>query len=162
MKRGLSGQINRRTSTYSAIRYLSDCAEMSSGSSYVINSRMRLSPEDKLDALRRLDSFRHWTSLDDERQCLCCGKIINGRQIEVSGGSRGRGPLQLHCPTEHCDALPIDWILPDKAIRTTSNTARPMIERNARSQEISHYSLSENLKQLREKLRTRRVRLASL
>ena len=36
---------------------------------------------DKLDALRRVDQFRQWRSLDEKRFCLVCGKIITGRQI---------------------------------------------------------------------------------
>ena len=50
---------------------------------------MKLSPSapladsDKLDALRTLDQFREWRSLDDKRYCLVCGKIITGRQVQV-------------------------------------------------------------------------------
>jgi hypothetical protein len=67
---------------------------------------------DKLDALRRLDQFREWHSLDDKRFCLVCGKIITGRQIQVAGGTRGNGPLRLNCPTERCNSIPMDWVLP--------------------------------------------------
>src|SRR5438093_4754124 len=75
-----------------------------------------LSDADKLDALRRLDQFRQWPSLDEERYCLVCGKIITGRQIEVAGGTRGNGPLQLNCPTERCNSIPMDWVLPTDEI----------------------------------------------
>jgi len=44
-----------------------------------------LSDSDKLDALRRLDQFREWYSLDDKRFCLVCGKIINGWQSQRAG-----------------------------------------------------------------------------
>ncbi len=71
---------------------------------------------DKLDALRRLDQFRQWPSLDEERYCLVCGKIITGRQIEVAGGTRGNGPLRLNCPTERCNSIPMDWVLPTDEI----------------------------------------------
>jgi len=70
-----------------------------------------LSDTDKLDALRRLDQFRDWRSLDDRRYCLVCGKIITGRQVQVAGGTRGNGPLQLSCPTERCSSIPMDWVL---------------------------------------------------
>ena len=75
-----------------------------------------LSDADQLDALRRLDQFRQWPSLDEERYCLVCGKIITGRQIEVAGGTRGNGPLRLKCPTERCNSIPMDWVLPTDEI----------------------------------------------
>src|SRR3954471_1560720 len=71
-----------------------------------------LSDADKLDVLRRLDQFREWHSLDDKRFCLVCGKIIVGSQIQLAGGTRGNGPLRLSCPTERCNSIPMDWVLP--------------------------------------------------
>jgi hypothetical protein len=83
----------------------------------------RLLPDaDKLDALRRLDQFREWRSLDDRRFCLVCGKIITGRQIQVAGGTRGNGPLQLSCPTERCNSIPMDWVLPTDEILALEKT----------------------------------------
>jgi len=75
-----------------------------------------LSDADKLEALRRLDQFRQWSSLDEKRFCLVCGKIITGRQIQVSGGTRGNGPLRLSCATERCNSIPMDWVLPTDEI----------------------------------------------
>jgi hypothetical protein len=75
---------------------------------------LRLPDEDKLATLRRLDQFRHWSSLDDKRYCLGCGKLINGWQIQVIGGSRGAGPLRIICPTERCPAIPMDWVPPNE------------------------------------------------
>ena len=66
--------------------------------------------------LRRLDQFRQWPSLDEERYCLVCGKIITGRQIEVAGATRGNEPLRLNCPTEQCNSIPMDWVLPTDEI----------------------------------------------
>jgi hypothetical protein len=71
-----------------------------------------LSDPKKLDVLRRLDQFREWHSLDDKRFCLVCGKIINGWQIQVTGGTLGNGPLRLSCPTQRCNSIPMDWVLP--------------------------------------------------
>jgi len=71
---------------------------------------------DKLEVLRRLDQFRQWRSLDEKRYCLVCGKIITGRQIQVAGGTRGNGPLRLSCPTERCNSIPMDWVLPTDEI----------------------------------------------
>jgi len=75
-------------------------------------SPIKLSDEEKLEILQRLDQFRQWHSLDEKRYCLVCGKIITGRQIQVIGGRRGNGPLRISCPTEHCNAIPMDWVRP--------------------------------------------------
>ena len=71
---------------------------------------------DKLDALRRLDQFRQWRSLDEKRYCLVCSKIITGREIQVASGTRGNGSLRLSCPTERCNSIPMDWVLPTDEI----------------------------------------------
>ena len=77
---------------------------------------LTLTDADKLEALRRLDQFRQWRSLDEKRYCLVCGKIITGRQIQIAGGTRGNGPLRLSCPTERCNSIPMDWVLPTDEI----------------------------------------------
>src|SRR3954471_9711915 len=71
---------------------------------------------EKLELLRRFDQFRHWHSLDEKRYCLVCGKLISGRQIQVTGGTRGNGPLRLNCPTEKCNSIPMDWVLPTNEV----------------------------------------------
>jgi hypothetical protein len=75
-----------------------------------------LSDTDKLDVLCRLDQFRQWRSLEEKRFCLVCGQIITGRQIQVAGGTRGNGSLRLSCPTESCNSIPMDWVLPTDEI----------------------------------------------
>ena len=82
-----------------------------------------LSDAEKLSVLRRLDQFREWHSLDDKRFCLVCGKIINGWQIQVAGGTRGNGPLRLSCPTERCNSIPMDWVLPTNELVAMAETA---------------------------------------
>ena len=81
-----------------------------------LSSPIKLSDQEKLDVLCRLDQFRHWGSLEEKRYCLVCGKIITGRQIQVAGGTRGNGPLRLSCPTERCNSIPMDWVLPTDEI----------------------------------------------
>ena len=76
----------------------------------------KLSDQEKLEVLRRLDQFRQWHSLDEKRYCLVCGTLISGRQIQVAGGTRGNGPLRLSCPTERCNSIPMDWVLPTNEI----------------------------------------------
>jgi hypothetical protein len=75
-----------------------------------------LSENEKLEALRRLDQFRQWHSLEDKRYCLVCGKIITGQQVRLAGGTRGNGWLRLNCPTEGCNSIPMDWVLPTSEI----------------------------------------------
>ena len=75
-------------------------------------SPIKLSDEEKLDVLQRLDRFRQWHFLDEKRYCLVCGKIITGREIQVIGGTGGNGPLRIICPTEDCNAMPMEWVRP--------------------------------------------------
>jgi hypothetical protein len=87
-----------------------------------LSQPVTLSDSDKLDALRRLDQFREWHSLDDKRFCLVCGKIIIGQQIQMAGETRGNGPLRLSCPTERCNSIPMDWVLPTDEILAVAET----------------------------------------
>src|SRR6266699_3192427 len=111
----------------------------------VLSSPINLSEVDKLEALRRLDQFRPWRFLDEKRYCLVCGKIITGEQIQVTGGTRGNGPLRLSCPTERCHSIPIDWVLPtdevlrNLALRQTerSNVPAVHLDRGARENSIA-------------------------
>ena len=81
-----------------------------------ITSAVRLADNEKLEALRLLDQFRAWHSLDEKRYCLVCGKLITGRQIQLNGGTQGNGPLGLNCPTAGCNSIPMDWVLPTDEI----------------------------------------------
>ena len=76
-----------------------------------LTTAVRLSENEQLEALRLLDQFRQWHSLDEKRYCLVCGKLVTGRQIQVAGGTRGDGPLRLSCPTEGCNSIPMDWVM---------------------------------------------------
>jgi hypothetical protein len=82
----------------------------------VLSTAATLSDDERLEVLRRLDQFRQWHSLDEKRYCLVCGNLITGRQIQVSGGTRGNGPLRLSCSTERCNSIPMDWVLPTDEI----------------------------------------------
>jgi hypothetical protein len=81
-----------------------------------LTTAVRLSDNEKLEALRLLDQFRAWHSLDEKRYCLVCGKLITGRQIQLAGGTHGNGPLGLNCPTVGCNSIPMDWVLPTDEI----------------------------------------------
>ena len=82
-----------------------------------------LSDAEKLEALRQLDQFREWRSLDDKRFCLVCGKIVTGRQIQVAGDTPGDRPLRVNCPTELCNSIPMDWALPTDEILAAAGLA---------------------------------------
>jgi hypothetical protein len=79
-------------------------------------SPIELSEEEKLYILQRLDQFRQWHALDEKRYCLVCGEIITGRQIQVIRRTGGKGPLRIICPTEHCNAMPMQWVRPTEEV----------------------------------------------
>ena len=73
-------------------------------------SSIKFSDEEKLDILQRLDQFRLWRCLDEKRYCLVCNKTITGHEVQVIGGENG--PLRVSCPTQHCNAVPMNWVRP--------------------------------------------------
>lgn len=75
-----------------------------------------LSDREKLEILRELDRFRDWPSLDEKRFCLLCRNLITGRSIQVVKEHSLSGSMQLACPTEGCNAIPMDWILPTEQV----------------------------------------------
>ena len=105
----------------------------------------KLSDEEKLEVLRRLDQFREWHSLEEKRYCLVCGTLISGRQIQIDGGTRGNGPLRLSCPSERCNSIPMDWVLPtdelvalaETAIREDYKTAPPRVTDRGEEQSLA-------------------------
>jgi hypothetical protein len=117
-----------------------------------------LSDAEKLDVLRRLDQFRQWRSLDDKRYCLVCGNIVTGREIKVTGGTRGNGALRLICPTERCHSIPMDWVLPTDEILATveimaaqeckAAASRPSARVNGGPErpDKSHYGIASRLR----------------
>ena len=81
-----------------------------------LSTAATLADDEKLEVVRRLDQFRQWHSLDEKRYCLVCGTLISGRQIQVAGETRGDDPLRVSCPTEGCNSIPMDWVLPTNEI----------------------------------------------
>ena len=75
-----------------------------------------LAPEDKIDALRHLDEFHFWHSLEDVRICRRCHREITGWQIEVFEMPGARGALRLQCPSADCDSSPGDWLYADPVL----------------------------------------------
>ncbi|PYL68461.1 MAG: hypothetical protein DMF28_06560 [Verrucomicrobia bacterium] len=106
----------------------------------VLSPPIALSDADTLDALRRLDQFRQWRSLDEKRYCLVCGKIITGQQIQVAGGTRGNGPLRLSCPTVRCNSIPMDWVLPTDEKRKAAVRAAASRSNGGRERADSRHS----------------------
>src|SRR5215475_9235374 len=77
-----------------------------------LSTAIRSSEQERLEALRSLDQFREWRSVDEKRYCLVCGRIITGRQIQVMRGTGSKRLLRLSCPTQGCNSVPMDWVLP--------------------------------------------------
>ena len=92
----------------------------------------------KLSVLRRLDQLRQWHSLDDKRYCLVCGKIITGHQILVTGGTRDKRALRLSCPSNGCNSIPLDWMLPTDEILAKIKMVPAKEHETAASTRINH------------------------
>ncbi|MGH8102388.1 MAG: hypothetical protein ACREIW_13890 [Chthoniobacterales bacterium] len=108
--------------------------------------QVNLPDEDKLETLRELDQFRHWRSLDDQRYCLVCGRLITGRQIKVIGESDGSGRLRLSCPTEGCNSIPMDWMLPtDEVLASAKEQTVPIEEPNIAVSDSADQATRERL-----------------
>jgi hypothetical protein len=80
-----------------------------------LSMQKQLTSEDRLQLLRAADESRKWMSLDDERICSVCNKLLTGRQVDVRRDQRGR--FLLHCPTESCSSSPEDWRYSSGTIR---------------------------------------------
>ena len=107
-----------RILTYIPIGRSPDCAAVDTKGWFVVSSlsSITLSDEEKLDVLRRLDQFRQWPSLDQKRYCFVCGEMITGREIQVIESACGETSLRVVCPTKHCDAMPMEWVLPTEDV----------------------------------------------
>jgi hypothetical protein len=107
-----------RVLTDMPIRRWPDCAGIGTEGclAMALASLIRLSDEEKLNILRRVDQFRQWHSLDEKRYCLVCGEMITGREIRVIGDTRGSAQLRLICPTEQCNAMPMEWVPPTEEV----------------------------------------------
>jgi hypothetical protein len=81
-----------------------------------------LLPAEKLAILRATDSRRKWVSLDDQRVCVLCDRVITGRQIEVTLALNGS--YSVHCPTPDCPALPSDWFYQGTGFSSKASTLR--------------------------------------
>lgn len=77
---------------------------------------LTLTSEEQLLALRELDIFHRWESIDERRYCCRCDKIITGRQIKVFARPRSHDPSRLECPTEGCLSVPLEWIILDPLV----------------------------------------------
>jgi hypothetical protein len=88
-----------------------------------LSSAVGLSDKEKLEILQRLDQFRSWRFLDEQRYCLVCCKIVTGRRIRVVGDSSGNGSVRLSCPTDGCNSMPMDWILPTDEVLASAKMA---------------------------------------
>lgn len=63
--------------------------------------------DEKLTVLQASDGYRKWYSLDDQRVCILCERLITGRMIDI--WQDRAGTYRLHCPTPGCSGRPRDW-----------------------------------------------------
>src|SRR4026209_1926376 len=77
-----------------------------------------LSVEERLHALRSLDIFHPWESVEEKRLCRRCGNIIAGQQVKIRGHGWGGQPTRLECPTEGCLGLPLEWIMLESPVQS--------------------------------------------
>jgi hypothetical protein len=66
-----------------------------------------LTAEERIKILRAGDKLRTWASLDDERLCVLCERILSGWQIEILRDNCGR--YLLKCPTSGCGSFAAHW-----------------------------------------------------
>jgi hypothetical protein len=70
-----------------------------------MNKRVGL--DEKLAVLQASDGYRKWYSLDDQRVCILCEKLIKGEMIDI--WQDHDGTYMLHCPTPGCSGTLRDW-----------------------------------------------------
>ena len=112
---------------------------------------IELSSAEKLEMLQRLDRYRKWSSLDDKRYCLACGRLIDGHEILVVGGTRGTGPLRLICPSRGCHSITMDWVIPNDKV----------LARMSVSQEEEEVVAPNPIRRSRESIATRLRKFAT-
>jgi len=115
---------------------------------------LQLAPEDKLDLLRYLDEFHYWHSLDDERRCKRCSRVITGRRILVIELHGTRGKLRLQCPTVACTSTPSDWVYADPILaaklRSDFRPAASQAGSNARAAERAYDDDADNERRVKQ------------
>ena len=117
---------------------------------------LQLAPEDKLDLLRYLDEFHYWHSLDDERRCKRCSRVITGRRILVIELHGTRGKLRLQCPTVACTSTPSDWVYADPILaaklRSDFRPAASQAGSNARAAERAYDDDADDVRRVKQPL----------
>ena len=108
-----------RISTYTGTNHSSDsrsAALLRFSIAMSMLAPIQVNAAEKLELLQRLDRYRTWNGLEDKRYCLACGRIIEGHDIVIVGGTRGTGPLRLVCPTKGCHSITMDWVIPTEQV----------------------------------------------
>jgi hypothetical protein len=73
--------------------------------------KKHLHSEDRLAILQAADTHRKWYSLDDQRVCVLCDRLITGRQIDITLDKRGQPEAAVPHARMHGDAarLVLSW-----------------------------------------------------
>ncbi len=86
--------------------------------------------EERLAILRNKDRQRYWQSLDEQRLCMLCQRLITGRDIRIT--KNGDGQHEVQCATENCAAKPGDWFY----FGSAQAPGRPMTQENPQRIEV--------------------------
>jgi len=58
-----------------------------------------IAPEERLVLLQQHDHLREWQDVNDVRICMCCGRKLTGRLVQIWFDSSG---FWFRCPTSGC------------------------------------------------------------
>jgi hypothetical protein len=64
--------------------------------------------DERLKLLRAHDHLRTWTSLNDVRTCICCGRKLTGRRLQIWACA---GEFVFRCPTPDCAGELADFVM---------------------------------------------------
>jgi hypothetical protein len=75
---------------------------------YALAMNKHVGLDEKLAVLQASDGYRKWYSLDDQRVCILCEKLINGRMIDI--WQDHDGTYMLHTPYKLPQLAPIEYL----------------------------------------------------
>jgi hypothetical protein len=114
---------------------------------------IEMNAAEKLELLQRLDRYRKWQSLDEQRYCLACRRIIQGHDVKVVGGTRGTGPIRLICATKGCHSIPMDWVIPTEEVLKRVSSEEDKHSSRARTPGCAREKFYERLRRFATRFR---------
>jgi hypothetical protein len=68
-----------------------------------------LSSAERLELLQKHDPLRTWTSPNDVRACICCGRKLTGLRLRIW---LDEDRYSFGCPTQGCAGTLADFVMP--------------------------------------------------